>query len=69
MAGGLPSLAGGGRRGLVLERFGEDLKAWVLVLKNTGSVTADENGDDINNKIMILQLILPQNRANNKCHC
>lgn len=51
-AGGLPSQGVGGRRELVWERSGEELKAWVLVLKNTGSVTVDKN----NNKMISLHI-------------
>lgn len=41
-AGGLPAQEVGERRGLVWEQLGEELKAWVLVLKNTGLVTMNK---------------------------
>lgn len=42
-AGGLPAQEVAGMRGLVWEQSGEDLKAWVLVLKNTGLVTMNKS--------------------------
>lgn len=42
-AGGLPTQEEAGMRGLVWEQSGEELKAWVLVLKNTGLVTMNKS--------------------------
>ena len=47
-AGGLPSQGVGGRRVLVWEQSGEELKAWVLVLQYTGWVTVDEKTNNLN---------------------